>query len=60
VKVHYAACPPEVRRRRLAERGEARDLAKLREWEQYVGYYEESPPACDHVWVDGTNLSPQA
>lgn len=56
VEVHYVACHPETRRRRIAERGDARDLAKLRDWENYVRYYEESPPVFEHVLVDGANL----
>lgn len=57
VEVHYVACPPEVRRRRLAERSDARDLAKLRAWEQYLRYYgEECPPVFEHVLVDGSDL----
>lgn len=57
VEVHYVACPAEIRRRRLEERGEARDLAKLRAWEQYLQYYgEERPPVFAHVSVDGASL----
>jgi predicted kinase len=57
VEVHYVACPPETRRRRLAKRGQARDLAKLRDWENYIRYYgEESPPVFAHVWIDGSGL----
>ncbi len=56
VQVHYVACPPETRRRRLAARGEARDLAKLEDWEHYIRYYgEESPPVFEHVAIDGAN-----
>lgn len=54
VEVHYVHCPPEERRRRLAERGNPRDLAKLRGWEDYIRYYEESPPVFEHVLVEGT------
>ena len=54
VEVHYVYCPAEVRRQRLAERGEARDLAKLRDWENYIQYYgDESPPVFEHVLIDG-------
>jgi len=60
VEVHYVFCPAEVRRLRLAKRGEARDLAKLRAWEQYVQYYgEERPPAFEHVPVNGADLEVQ-
>ena len=55
VEVHYVSCPPEIRKRRLAERGNPRDLAKLRDWENYVKYYEENPPVFEHVAIDGTN-----
>jgi len=53
VEVHFVACSPEIRRQRLTERGNARDLAKLRDWENYIQYYEESPPVFEHVLVDG-------
>lgn len=56
VEVHYVQCPPEVRKQRLAKRGDERDLAKLGDWENYVRYYgEEQPPVFDHILVDGTN-----
>ena len=58
VEVHYVQCPPEVRRQRLAWRGEARDRAKLEDWDRYVGYYgDEHPPLFKHVLVD--NAEPQ-
>ena len=56
VVVHYIACSPEIRRRRLMERGDARDLAKLRDWENYTQYYEEEPPVFKHVLIDGLSL----
>ena len=55
VEVHYVTCPPEIRRQRLAKRGDARDLAKLQDWENYIQYYEERPPAFEHVLVDEGN-----
>jgi predicted kinase len=54
VEVHYVSCAPEIRRQRLAQRGEARDLDKLRDWEEYVRYYEERQPVFEHVLVDGS------
>ncbi|HUT42575.1 MAG TPA: AAA family ATPase, partial [Gammaproteobacteria bacterium] len=39
VEVHYVQCAPEVRRQRLARRGDARDLAKLDDWENHIQYY---------------------
>jgi len=56
IEVHYVECVPEVRRRRLARRGDARDLAKLNDWDNYIRYYgDERPPVFDHVLVDGSN-----
>ncbi len=54
VEVHYVSCPPERRRERLRRRGNPRDGAKLREWDQYVRYYDDAPPLCPHVFVDGS------
>jgi predicted kinase len=56
VEVHYVSCPPEIRRRRLAKRGNPRDLAKLRDWGNYIQYYEEHQPVFEHVWVDGSKI----
>ena len=54
VEVHYVQCPPEIRRQRLAVRGDDRDRAKLEDWDRYVEYYgEEYPPVFEHVLVDG-------
>jgi len=55
VEVHYIHCPPDVRKRRLTERGNPRDLAKLRDWEKHIQYYDETPPLFEHVWIDGDN-----
>lgn len=60
VEVHYVACPVEVRRQRLVKRGDARDQAKLRAWEQYIRYYgEECPPVFEHVLINGADLGVQ-
>ena len=54
VEVHYVQCPPEIRRQRLAVRGDARDRAKLEDWDRYIKYYgDEHPPVFHHVLVDG-------
>jgi len=54
VEVHYVQCPPEIRRQRLADRGDARDRAKLEDWDRYIeSYGEEHPPVFEHVLVDG-------
>jgi len=60
VEVHYVQCPAEIRRQRLAVRGDARDRAKLEDWDRYVKYYgDEHPPVFDHVLVDGTSTEVQ-
>ena len=52
VEVHYVACPPDIRRERMRRRGNPRDEAKLREWDEYLRYYgDEAPPRCPHVLV---------
>ena len=56
VQVHYVSCPPEICKQRLAKRGDTRDLAKLRDWETYIQYYEESPPVFEHILVDGATF----
>ena len=54
IEVHYVKCPAEIRRQRLAARGDDRDQAKLQDWDRYVEYYgEEHPPVFEHVLVDG-------
>ncbi|MGB5180050.1 MAG: AAA family ATPase [Gammaproteobacteria bacterium] len=56
IEVHYVQCAPEIRRHRLAHRGDARDLAKLSDWKNHIQYYgDESPPVFEHVLVDGSN-----
>jgi len=60
VEVHYVQCPPEIRRQRLAVRGDARDRAKLENWDRYIKYYgDEYPPVFEHVLVDGTSSEVQ-
>ena len=55
-EVHYVQCSPEVRRERIADRGDTRDLAKLENWDRYIKYYgDEHPPVFEHVLVDGVS-----
>ncbi|UCB54962.1 MAG: ATP-binding protein [Thiotrichales bacterium] len=55
VEVHYVQCRPEIRRQRLALRGDARDRAKLEDWDRYIRYYgDEHPPVFLHRRVDGS------
>ena len=56
IEVHYVQCPPDVRKKRLANRGETRDLAKLEDWENYILYYgDEGLPVFEHVLIDGSS-----
>ena len=56
IEVHYVQCAHEIRRHRLVRRGNARDLAKLNDWENHIQYYgDERPPVFEHVLVDGSN-----
>jgi predicted kinase len=57
VEVHYVQCAPDIRRHRLEHRGDARDLAKLNEWDSYIEYYgDEHPPVFEHVLIEGSTL----
>ncbi|GAA5484373.1 AAA family ATPase [Haloferula sargassicola] len=51
--LHWVSCPPEVRRRRLEQRGEERDRPKLRDWKKYLSTCREEPPVWDHLGVTG-------
>lgn len=58
VEVHYVQCSPGVRRQRLALRGDARDRAKLQDWDRYIEYYgEEHPPVFEYLPVNGEQLN---
>ena len=58
IEIHYVQCPPDVRKNRLASRGDARDKAKLEDWENYILYYgDESVPVFEHVLINGTSDS---
>ncbi len=59
VRVHYIHCDRRERYRRLCERGNPRDRAKLADWECFLAYYgNEAPPACPHAWIDTTPGAP--
>ncbi len=50
--LHFVWCDPEERRRRMKRRGAKRDLAKLGNWEGYVGARREELPVWPHRLVD--------
>lgn len=53
VEIHYVCCSPEVRRERMKQRANPRDLAKLANWEHYLKYYGQvERPPFRHVFVD--------
>jgi len=61
VEIHYVHCPPDVRRERLARRGNPRDQGKLQDWQTYIQYYgAEEPPVFDHVRINTNPKNPEA
>lgn len=53
VEVHYVYCTPHIRKKRLVQRANPRDSAKLRDWQTYIQYYgTEQPPVFPHVYID--------
>lgn len=55
VEIHYVRCHPSIRKQRLSSRGNARDLAKLKDWDNYIRYYgDERPPVFEHVLIDSS------
>ena len=55
VEIHYVYCSPSVRLERIRQRGEFRDIQKLKEWETINSYYgEEDRPVFQHTFVDTT------
>jgi len=58
IEIHYVQCPPEIRKIRLANRGDLRDQAKLEDWENFLRYYGDVlAPVFEHVLIDGTSDS---
>jgi len=49
--LHFVWCPPEIRRQRMIDRGEERDLPKLRDWDGYAASCREERPLWEHVFV---------
>ena len=52
VTVFYLHCPEALRYRRLKQRANPRDIAKLKDWSSHQGYYQNDKPACIHIDVD--------
>jgi predicted kinase len=53
VEVHYTYCDARIRKERLSKRANPRDLAKLRDWDNYMKYYgDERPLEFPHIFVD--------
>lgn len=50
--LHFVWCPPALRRERMIERGEERDLPKLCAWEDYVAQCREERPVWEHRFVE--------
>ncbi|WP_298768739.1 ATP-binding protein [uncultured Shewanella sp.] len=53
VIVHYVTCDPAIRKKRIQIRGHSRDRGKLKDWEEYLQYYQgENRPCFEHVLID--------
>lgn len=53
VKCVFVHCDPSLRRQRLAERANPRDIPKLENWDEHLKYYELNLfPACPHFRVE--------
>lgn len=50
-QLHFVWCPPELRRQRIAARGEDRDIPKLRDWKAYAESCREQRPVWEHRFV---------
>lgn len=54
-EIHYVSCNPEVRKQRMQQRANARDKAKLAEWEKSQSYYGvKARPKFDHIFIDNS------
>jgi predicted kinase len=51
-RLHFVWCPPDLRRERIAARGEERDRPKLADWNTYAAQCREDRPVWDHVFVE--------
>ncbi len=49
---HFIWCDPETRKRRIIERGKARDRPKLEAWDDYLKLCREERPLWPHEFVD--------
>ena len=53
VEVHYLQCSESTRRNRIWQRGNPRDMAKLKDWQRASEYYgERRLPACQHILIN--------
>ncbi len=57
VEVYFLYCNPEVRKKRIIERGERRDLPKLENWDEYIENYAKGErPIFPHVFIDNSDM----
>lgn len=56
VEIWFVHCAEEIRRQRIAARGEARDASKLDDWENYRSTCRGDVPVFDCHVVDGNDL----
>ncbi|BCX49771.1 AAA domain-containing protein [Haloferula helveola] len=51
-ELHFVWCDEDLRRRRMRERGEARDRQKLADWESFRTGSREDRPVWPHRFID--------
>lgn len=55
IEIYYVACKLEIRKKRMIQRANPRDKAKLEAWEQANDYYgDESAPVFKHTFVNNS------
>ncbi len=52
VRVICTFCTPEIRKQRIARRGNSRDQQKLDDWARFAGNEQPARPPFEHEWVD--------
>lgn len=55
VRVLFVRCSPERQLERLKNRGNIRDTGKIENWEEYIAYFDRTPPACPHIEIENNN-----
>ncbi len=55
IEIHYVYCKPDIRRTRIENRANSRDIAKVQEWKRFNKYYGgEKPPVFKHLLINNS------